>query len=151
MSVSPYTPISADRKQLARDEFAARLQTAMDAKGWSQSDLARRCFGTVKDSRGYNAAKGRDRISAYLNGISLPEKRTVKQLAAALGVKPDELLPPPVPERPQVVPTGPQVVRIEMVRKRDLADIIADLKARGLSVTAQPMELDASAYLVEVK
>lgn len=67
-------------KHLAKDEFARRLTTLMREKDWRQSDLARR------------AGLARNAISVYLRGDSLPNPESLKKLAGALGVKPEELL-----------------------------------------------------------
>lgn len=68
-------------KHMAKDEFARRLYELMLAKGWRQADFAR--------------ASGlpRNAISVYLRGASLPNPESLKALAKALDVKPDELLP----------------------------------------------------------
>jgi transcriptional regulator with XRE-family HTH domain len=74
-------------------EFARRLHLEMQKRQWSQSDLARAAFGSRKDRRGYNVAKGRDRISVYLRGKQRPEPKHLASIAAALSMKPEELAP----------------------------------------------------------
>jgi transcriptional regulator with XRE-family HTH domain len=78
---------------IARQEFARRLHKLMRAKNWNQSDLARVAFGTTEDARGYTVARGRDSISSYLRGTTIPDPKNRDKLAKALGVSPEELLP----------------------------------------------------------
>ena len=54
---------------------------AMSNKGWTQSDLSRA------------AGVGRDSISNYIRGISLPNVRNLKKLADGLGVEMEDLNP----------------------------------------------------------
>lgn len=68
-------------RQLSKQEFGRRLyRCMMDAK-MSQSDLARA------------ADMGRDSISTYIRGRSMPEPKNLHKLAAALDVKVEELYP----------------------------------------------------------
>ena len=75
------------------ENFARRLHQAMTAKRLSQSDLARKIWGSTTDKRGYNVAKNRDRISTYLRGEALPDTRNMQALADALGMTTAELAP----------------------------------------------------------
>lgn len=68
-------------KHLTKQEFGKRLYKLMIAKGWHQSELARR------------ADVARDSVSTYIRGISLPEPGNLDRLARALGVEPVDLLP----------------------------------------------------------
>jgi transcriptional regulator with XRE-family HTH domain len=72
-------------------KFAATLRAAMRVNGFSKSELARRVWGTTKDTRGYDVARNRDRIGHYLNGTSYPEPDNLVKLAEALGVAPEQL------------------------------------------------------------
>lgn len=74
-------------------DFARRLHHYMTARGWTQSDLARAVWGERTNSRGYREAKGRDRISVFLKGSTLPETTTLTAIAKALDVEPDDLCP----------------------------------------------------------
>lgn len=79
-------------KQISRPElepFAMRLRQGMN--GRTNSAIAREVFGTIKDSRGYDVAKNRDRIAAYLNGIAYPEPENLQKLADAMGIPIEEL------------------------------------------------------------
>jgi len=80
-------------EKLEMDRFARRLYEMMNERGLSQSDLARKAFGTKTDKRGYEVARNRDRISVYLKGTSLPDPKNLQKIADALGVDPDELAP----------------------------------------------------------
>lgn len=68
-------------KHLTKQEFGKRLYKLMVAKGWHQSELARR------------ADIARDSISTYVRGVSLPEPDNLDRLAKALDVDPVSLLP----------------------------------------------------------
>lgn len=68
-------------KRLTRQEFGQRLKNLMLEQEWNQSELARR------------AGVGRDSISTYIRGKTLPEPVTLQRLAKALGVTSEELLP----------------------------------------------------------
>lgn len=68
--------------QPAKAMFSRRLYQAMVRKGWSQSELAR------------NADLPRDAVSVYIRGKSLPTPLSLRKLAKALDINPDELLPP---------------------------------------------------------
>jgi hypothetical protein len=87
--------------------FANALRAAMMKAKLSASEVARRVWGTTKDTRGYEVAKGRDRIGHYLGGLSYPEPGNLAKLARAVGVPTEELTlerrPPPVVREPRGV------------------------------------------------
>lgn len=97
-AVSHYNTVQRDSaSQMVFAEFARRLQAAMQAKGWNQSELARACEKHLpKASKGQiqNLNFGRDRISHYVRGVSLPRPESLAVIAKALGVEQDELMPP---------------------------------------------------------
>lgn len=68
-------------RHLTRQEFARRLAKTILDRGWSQSDLARA------------SGLGRDAISTYIRGRSLPGPTNLSKIANALSVGTDELLP----------------------------------------------------------
>jgi transcriptional regulator with XRE-family HTH domain len=68
-------------KSISKDEFGRRVYTAMLAKGWTQAELGRQ------------ADLPRDSVSKYIRGVVLPEQGNLQKLAAALGMKTEELLP----------------------------------------------------------
>jgi transcriptional regulator with XRE-family HTH domain len=77
-------------------EFARRLQRAMVAKGWSQSELARRAnvlLPTPARGQKQNNDFRRDLVSHYINGRHLPSAPNLAILAKALGIEPGDLLP----------------------------------------------------------
>lgn len=67
-------------KFLAKEEFARRLEALRLEKGWIQADLAR-ASGLTRNS-----------IAVYERGDSLPNRGSLRALAEALGVEPDQLL-----------------------------------------------------------
>ena len=66
--------------------FATTLRNAMLTKSLSAAEVARRVWGTHQDKRGYEVAKGRDRIGAYLAGTSYPGPENLQKLADAIDV-----------------------------------------------------------------
>ena len=68
-------------QHITKQEFGRRLYERMIRKGWNQSELARR------------AGIGRDSISTYVRGVSLPDPLYLQKLADALDCKPEDLLP----------------------------------------------------------
>jgi transcriptional regulator with XRE-family HTH domain len=68
-------------KMLTKQEFGRRLYQLMIAKGWRQSDLARR------------ADIQRDSVSTYVRGVTWPSQINLEKLAKALDVEPNDLLP----------------------------------------------------------
>lgn len=71
-----------------RREFAKRLQAALDDLGWTQSELARAAASHMGNRR-----FGRDNVSNYIRGKSLPGVPHLNALAKALHKKPSDLLP----------------------------------------------------------
>lgn len=86
-------PGRSHAERLELQSFARRLHELMLAKGLSQSELARSIWGKTVDSRGYDVAANRDRISSYLKGRSVPEPANMAKLAKTLGVAVAELAP----------------------------------------------------------
>jgi transcriptional regulator with XRE-family HTH domain len=74
--------------------FAKRLQKAMDAKGWSQSDLAREATKFLdQPADGEKRIEiTRDNVSKYMNGKTLPRGDRLSALARALGVEMADLV-----------------------------------------------------------
>lgn len=75
----------------AYQAFADKLKAAMTKNKLSASEVARRVWGTTKDSRGYTVARNRDRIGHYLSGASYPEEDNLVKLAGAIGVSVEDL------------------------------------------------------------
>src|SRR5262245_17503445 len=82
------TMSSAAPPEAIRMEFARRLQAALNERGWTQSELARRTAPLLKHSR-----LGRDNISKYVRGKVLPLPPALEAMAKVLEMKPSELLP----------------------------------------------------------
>ena len=73
--------------------FSKKLRRLMAAKGYSQSDLARECWGEEMSPEGYMVARGRDKINKYCSGKMIPDGPTLTLLARALEVAESELAP----------------------------------------------------------
>lgn len=87
-------------KDAVKREFGRRLADAMDARGWNQSELARRATEWLpKPAAGQKQGEvlGRDAISNYIRGEHLPRPTYLRALARALGCTVSELMPSGVP------------------------------------------------------
>ena len=73
--------IDYSQKILTRQEFGKRLYNFMMRKQMTQSDLARA------------SGMGRDSISQYVRGRSVPSPKNLQKLCDALDVEPDVLFP----------------------------------------------------------
>ena len=81
------------------ETFGDRLHRILIERNMSQSDLARLVFKETRtDKRGYDLVVGKDRISAYIKGRAKPEPRTLRLIAEALKMTPEELAPELVSE-----------------------------------------------------
>lgn len=78
---------------MALNEFSERLYGLMTAKGLSASDVARGMFGTMANDAGNQVAKGRDRVSHWVNAKKLPDAENIEKLAVLLGVTSEALIP----------------------------------------------------------
>ena len=82
--------------QSIKNEFARRLEARRIELGWNQSELARRASEHLpKPAKGQKQGHsiGRDQISHYSRGISLPRPEVLRSLAKALGCEPRDLVP----------------------------------------------------------
>lgn len=90
-----YRPPGQDERLKA---FGEKLNRLMSSKGWGQSDLAREATRHVPKTHKTREGKpyeiGRHLIHAYIKGDNEPTQANLNYLAKALGVSPDELLPP---------------------------------------------------------
>ncbi len=82
-SLPAQAPIEA-----VKSAFGARLQKLRVAKGWNQTELAK--FAAPFTSQ---RKFGRDNISCYERGVTLPGPKHLHALARALGVQETDLLP----------------------------------------------------------
>lgn len=69
------------RKHLTREQFGERLFNLSVEHGWSQAETARQ------------AGLSRNAISNYMRGNYLPDAVSLKKLADAFDMKPEDLLP----------------------------------------------------------
>jgi transcriptional regulator with XRE-family HTH domain len=79
--ITPMNNIDYSQKILTRQEFGKRLYNFMMRKQMTQSDLARA------------SGMGRDSISQYVRGRSVPSPKNLQKLCDALDVEPDVLFP----------------------------------------------------------
>lgn len=75
-------------KRALNQGFSRKLQAAMVARGWNQSDLARQAAIHMPDKK-----FGRDNVSKYLKGTTTPLPLHLNALSKALGMSPEDLLP----------------------------------------------------------
>ncbi len=88
------TTAGATPNEMVRAEtFARNLNQIMIDRGVTQSDIARALWGETVTNDGKTAAKGRDRISVYLKGRTVPNQKTLKSIAEVLNVPVEELAP----------------------------------------------------------
>lgn len=80
-------------ERLELQEFGRKLQSLLNARGMSQSDLARAVWGETQDNRGRMVARNRDRISQYVSGKGFPEPQNLARMAEVLDVPVEELAP----------------------------------------------------------
>src|SRR5262245_40305643 len=67
--------------------LAAKFKELMDAAGFSNSELAKRVWGTMLDKRKYQVARNRDRVGHYLNGTGYPNPTNLRKIADVFGVQ----------------------------------------------------------------
>ncbi len=72
-----------------RSEFARRLLKAIQARGWTQSELSRQA--TLHMPEGQTIS--RDQVSHWLNRPSIPEPVRLQAVCAALEIEPTTLVP----------------------------------------------------------
>ena len=68
-------------KRLRRQEFARRLEHLLMQKAWRQVDLSRA------------SGIGRDSISTYLKGKTVPSRLSLQKMAKVFQIEPDQLYP----------------------------------------------------------
>ena len=84
------TPILETRQQT----FAKRLYHALLERGMTQSDLAKKVWNEYRvDTRGYETVVGKDRVSSWIRGRSMPEPHNLIRIAKALNMTPEDLAP----------------------------------------------------------
>jgi transcriptional regulator with XRE-family HTH domain len=78
-----------DAKAAQKSDFADRLKAAIDRKGWSMSETARRASNYLNEGEKF----GRAHVWHYVQGRALPRFRYLEALSLALDVRPDDLMP----------------------------------------------------------
>lgn len=89
--------LDAPGDNTAKAAFAHNLQNHMVELGFSQSELARRCGALLprpEKGQKQRLTFGRDLISRYIRGETLPRPEALDLLAQALRCKSSDLLPP---------------------------------------------------------
>ena len=74
-------------------KFAKRLRQLMSERELTQSELAEKIWGRHTSAEGKNVAKGRDRISVWVSGKSVPDRENLRKLAKHLRVEVSDLAP----------------------------------------------------------
>lgn len=78
----------------ARDiNFGKRLKTLIADRNLTASDVAASIWDRHRNSKGAWVAKGRDRLSVWINGKAFPDHDNLVKLAKALGVAVADLAP----------------------------------------------------------
>jgi len=75
--------------EAVRREFSRRLRLALSEKGWNQSELARRASKFMADGK-----LGKDLISRYVKGETLPNPPSLNAICKALDKQPNDLVSP---------------------------------------------------------
>jgi hypothetical protein len=158
-------------EQNARPEymaFADKVRDAMNRKGLSASDVARLVWGSTKDARGTVVARNRDRMGAYLAGVSLPDPTNLEALGQVLDIPVAELeltFPPKRRLKPGVFvslshrkrdslvsdlnlgrPQGPDLHRLRLTLDKDLPwrlaleifEMVKEAELAGEATEAEP-------------
>lgn len=90
----------------------------MAARGFNRSDVARAIWGTVPDNRGYDVARNRDRIGAYLRGSSYPSLDTKYELAKVFDVGWIDDIPGPGKHSRRVSRSAPHVSSATLINQK---------------------------------
>lgn len=114
--VSRTTEITQGNNKIARkpypkgqyETFSRNLRNALEEKGWNRSQLARQASRFLKDGKQI----GRDSVSMYCNGKSIPGPIPLSAISRALGLSPEDLLPGSLPD-------GGGDVSLQIVQSKD--------------------------------
>lgn len=74
-------------------EFGQRLKAILADKEKTSSELAAKIWERQRNAKGALVAKGRDRLSVWINGKSFPNGENLAKLAKALNVPISDLAP----------------------------------------------------------
>jgi transcriptional regulator with XRE-family HTH domain len=91
-----------------KQAFAATLRKLMLEKGLNGAELARRASAQL------SKPMGRQSITNYLNGTTIPEEAALRALAKALGVAARDLLPRPHNLAPGELETAPATPNLDV-------------------------------------
>jgi transcriptional regulator with XRE-family HTH domain len=94
--------------------FSHRLKRLLDERQWSAAELAREASKFVPDTHRKNGKRhviGRHLISAYCRGENEPNWAHLGYIAKALGVEPENLLPPT--RKPPPVQTAQAITSLD--------------------------------------
>lgn len=72
--------------RMSKTPFSEKLQQLMAERDLTESDLAKRIWGTMKDEKGNTVAVNRQALNKYLRGTVVPRRTTLRKIAKALGV-----------------------------------------------------------------
>ena len=133
-----FDPRGKSRKEI-RQEFGNRLAAELAKREWSQSDLARLVFDQTHAVG--PGARGRDIISAYVLGHSLPTPPHLKLICDALGVPQEDLLPGGL--------TMAEVPTVVGHAWRIIYEQLDDKRAR-LGIPMQEMSVDKAMRIMQV-
>lgn len=78
-----------EQNSVARREFSKRLRSMMVEAGFNQSDLARAASKHLPKGK----EMGRDSVSGYVRGRSIPTPVFLNAIAQSLRCKPEDLIP----------------------------------------------------------
>lgn len=102
-----------------KSDFSFKLGRYLNQKGWNQSDLAREAARFLPKGEEFR----RDNVHVYLKKGVVPRPKQLNAIAAALGVKPEDLLPgvrhaaSPAPYSMQAVPGEPGYAYLQVDAK----------------------------------
>lgn len=97
----------------SKSEFAERLRAAIERKGWTTTEAARR----VSHHLGRQDKFSRAHLWQYLQGKSLPRDRYLRALSRALDLRPEDLVPgTPPPSRRSRAAAKPQHAATEKTK-----------------------------------
>lgn len=111
-------PRKAEKSEV-RIAFGKRLREILAEKGWSQADLARRASTLLPDP---GRDIGRDMISNYINGVTLPRADSLHAIAKALDMSPKDLLSDEAPIIARAVGSGRPLTDRRLLRVEEVGD-----------------------------
>lgn len=96
------TVVGSMPKDMVKADFGRRLNRAIVAKGWNQSEFSRQ---TTRHTPRGGTPLTRDLVSKYIGGKVIPNPVNLKIILDTLGIKREDLLPAGVmPEAGDAIP-----------------------------------------------